>query len=201
MEAWQPARLAPAERERRGIRALPGPKDFPRVSRFIKSETRKGQLSPAGGMEVRAPRGPTRRGVLFFWTGRGPFSFRQDRKENGGRVAASNLALPRATTGRPYTPPERAHLPGHRHGPCPVPSDAPPSPSIENPRPSGRGSLYFGDLRTAVHPPCSPAGPRLPALWPACRSKPDCSEAAPRSAPGCRRRWRPAGGPAGYPAA
>ena len=24
---------------------------------------------------------------LFFWTGRGPFSFRQDRKENGGRIA------------------------------------------------------------------------------------------------------------------
>ena len=39
----------------------------------MRTATRNGQPSPAGGMEVRALRGPTRRGVLFFWTGRGPF--------------------------------------------------------------------------------------------------------------------------------
>ena len=45
----------------------------------------------AGGTRLR---GPTRRGDFFSWTGRGPFSFWQDQKENGGRIAASNLASP-----------------------------------------------------------------------------------------------------------
>ena len=43
------ARPAPAERGRKGIRALPGPKVSPRASRFIKAPTRECQPSPAGG--------------------------------------------------------------------------------------------------------------------------------------------------------
>ena len=54
----------------------PGPpraQGFPKSIAFDEATARNGQPSPAGGMEVRALRGPTRRGVLFFWTGRGPF--------------------------------------------------------------------------------------------------------------------------------
>ena len=48
-EAWQNAGAAPAERGHKGILNLPGPKDFPRTSRFISTSTGKGQPSPAGG--------------------------------------------------------------------------------------------------------------------------------------------------------
>ena len=50
-------------------------------------------------------------------------------------------------------------------------------------------------------PQHSPAGRRPPPPKPAGRSTSGCSGAAPHSAPGCRRRRRPAAGPAGYPAA
>ena len=59
---------APAERERKGIRALPGLEDSPGASRLMEVITRKVQPSLAGGMEVRALRGPTRRSDFFSWT-------------------------------------------------------------------------------------------------------------------------------------
>ena len=43
------ARPASAERERKGIRALPGPKVSPRGTRLMRTATRNGQPSPAGG--------------------------------------------------------------------------------------------------------------------------------------------------------
>ena len=41
---------------------------------------------PPYSAEARRCRSATK-GVLFFWTVHGPFSFRQDRKENGGCIA------------------------------------------------------------------------------------------------------------------
>ena len=51
---------------------------------------------------------------LFFWTGRGPFSFRQDRKENGGRIAqpSSWLNPPGRQIAAPAAPPEESPLSG-----------------------------------------------------------------------------------------
>ena len=51
---------------------------------------------------------------LFFWTGCGPFSFRQDRKENGGRIAqpSSWLNPPGRQIAAPAAPPEESPLSG-----------------------------------------------------------------------------------------
>ena len=49
MGAWQTARVAPAERGENGIRDFPGQTSSPRGARFIPSETRNSQPSPAGG--------------------------------------------------------------------------------------------------------------------------------------------------------
>ena len=125
------ARVAPAERERKGIRGFPGPKDSPRAPRFIGTSMRNGQPSPAGGMEVRALRGPTRRGDFFSWTVHGPFSFCQEQKENGGWNPAAMRRTP----------------PGDHRSPLrPVPSDGPPAPRPGGPflfsgRPGGRFPL------------------------------------------------------------
>ena len=97
--ARQTARSAPAEKGGSGIRVHPGPMVTPRATRFMKAATRNGQPSLAGGMEVRALRGPTRRSVFFSWTGRGPFSFCQEQKENGGRIVAANAAFPAPQSG------------------------------------------------------------------------------------------------------
>ena len=103
------AKAAPAERECKGIRDLPGD--------FHHSPTRgQGDFQPPNVRRVPVGNCPgfvsthlgqppylsqlarTRKfgaSVLFFWTGRGPFSFRQDRKENGGRIASANADFPR----------------------------------------------------------------------------------------------------------
>ena len=47
--------------------------------------------------------------VLFFWTVHGPFSFRQDRKENGGWNEPAIIMAD-----APYP---SGHTPGHCHGP------------------------------------------------------------------------------------
>ena len=41
------------------------------------------------------------RSALFFWTVHGPFSFRQERKENGGCIPAGKAGIPRAEAARP----------------------------------------------------------------------------------------------------
>ena len=78
--------------------------------------------------------------VLFFWTGRGPFSFRQDRKENGGRIAAVNTA-------------ESSLNPGILSC-CPTHAGPPPAPS-------GSYSSLFGPPRSAPRSfpdPCASPG-------------------------------------------
>ena len=76
-----------------------------RVGRRVSYYSRKRFRRPPS-LSVGAHGAPaTRPSVLFFWTGRGPFSFRQDRKENGGRIAAAIAALPRAAKRRIPPPP------------------------------------------------------------------------------------------------
>ena len=72
-----------------------------RVSYYSRKRFRRPPLLSVGARSAPA----TRQSVLFFWTGRGPFSFRQDRKENGGRIAAAIAALPRAAKRRIPLPP------------------------------------------------------------------------------------------------
>ena len=92
-----PPQQPPSQRQRKEEDPVSGPspgKQHPqgrRVSWRLPRETANHPPPAAGGTRLR---GPTRRSVLFFWTGRGPFSFRQDRKENGGRIASANAAFP-----------------------------------------------------------------------------------------------------------
>ena len=123
------ARAAPAEREHKGIRALLGPKGSPGGTRFIQSTTRNGQPSLAGGRRYALC--VDRPAAAFFSFGPGAArlspaqvpplmrrlaydtrlraqSFRQDRKENGGRIASANADFPRPNgciaTGNPASP-------------------------------------------------------------------------------------------------
>ena len=61
-------------------RTPPRPSDSPRKPAGTISRR------PPYSAEARRRRSATK-GVLFFWTVHGPFSFRQDRKENGGCIA------------------------------------------------------------------------------------------------------------------
>ena len=109
------ARVAPAKRERQGIRDFPGPKDSPRETRLMKPKRGTANHPPpaAGGTRLR---GPTRRGDFFSWTVHGPFSFCQEQKENGGCIAAAIAASSGRPQVAPTLPPGRVHLLGHHHG-------------------------------------------------------------------------------------
>jgi len=94
---------AAAGRVAEGIPNFPGPKDSPRAGRFrpwLPQGSANFPPPAAGGLRWRRP---TRRSVLFFWTVHGPFSFRQDRKENGGALPSHQYGwIPRAVDNRPY---------------------------------------------------------------------------------------------------
>ena len=108
-EAQQNAEAAPAEREVGGIRALPGPEVSPRVSRFIQSETRKGQPSLAGGRRyaLRADR-PAE---AFFSLGPGAAHslFGKTKKRMGGALSRPTPISPRPNGRIPAGTPQIPH--------------------------------------------------------------------------------------------
>ena len=72
-----------------------------RVSYYSRKRFRRPPLLSVGARSAPA----TRQSVLFFWTGRGPFSFRQDRKENGGaHCRGDRRTSPRREAAHPPPP-------------------------------------------------------------------------------------------------
>ena len=108
-ESWQPARAAPAERECKGIRALPGPKDSPRTSRFIKAAARKGQPSPAGGRRYALRADRPAEAFFSFGPSTAHFLFGKTEKKMGGWNPAVITACPAPSDAPHYLPGNPSH--------------------------------------------------------------------------------------------
>src|SRR5699024_1412277 len=78
------ARQASAERERKGIRALPGPKVSPRGTRLMRTATRNGQPSPAGGRRYALCADRPVAAIFSFGPSTAHFLFVKNKKKMGG---------------------------------------------------------------------------------------------------------------------
>ena len=106
----------PGQRQRKEEDPVSGPtpaQRFPQEPRVSSNLPRgKANLPPAGGTEVRAPRGPTRRSVFSLGPGAARSLFVKNKKRMGGALTSHQHGnIPRATTGRPYAPARKGPLP------------------------------------------------------------------------------------------
>ena len=115
----QIARAAPAERGRQGIRDLPG--GFPQASTRGQGDFQPPQVRRVaagdcpGFVSTHSEQPPVHKPTcanaqvrrlsdFFSWTGRGPFSFCQEQKENGGRIVSANADSPSEPDAPPPIP-------------------------------------------------------------------------------------------------